>query len=83
MKLRIGGKSYRVKQSVTIGFQGIFLFSLGLMCWKIKAYEIAVFFICMGALLFMPDFGKFNGLIYKTARKIVRHGRDLYIIGRE
>ena len=83
MRLLIGGKSYSVKQSVRIRGQGIMLLLLGLLSWKIRAYEIAIFFMFLGCLMLTPDVGKINRIVYKTAKKIVRRGRDTYIIGRE
>ncbi len=83
MRLQIGGKLYNIRQSITIRGQGIILLMLGLLSWKIQAYETAIFFIFFGTLMSFPNVGKINRLIYKAAKKIVRHGRDIYIIGRE
>ena len=83
MRLRIGGKFYSVKQSVRIRGQGIMLLLLGLLSWKIRVYETAIFFFFLGCLMLLPNVGKLNRFIYKAAKKVVRRGRDTYIIGRE
>ena len=79
MRLRIDGKFYRVKPSVRIRIQGMVLLALGILSWKIAAYDIAIFFMFFGGLMVLPNIGKINLLIYKIAKKIVRRGRDTFI----
>lgn len=78
MRLRIGGKFYIVKQNVKIRGQGIILLLLGLLSWKIRAYEIAIFFIFLGGIMLLPNSETVDHFIYKVAKKIVRHRRDTY-----
>lgn len=57
MRLIINGKSYRLKESITMRLQGITLLMLGVLCHKASADGAAVLMFIIGAVML---FGKID-----------------------
>lgn len=74
MLIKIQGRYYSFKKSVLTRLRGIALLILTYLCYKAEAYEVALIFLLMGAVMVCPQTGILNHFIYWMAKKIVRQG---------
>lgn len=77
MRFVINGKTYKLREEVVIRIQGIVLLALGIICHKAEIDGAALFFWFYGAIMILPNV---NNILYRIARKIVKHKEGRYAI---